>query len=125
MSLAFNAGAVLPSADPGFRRAAGAAVVRALNGEFGTPGGAGLVQLLRATATCCGPEAAPAIAPYLVHALPLVRLTAAWALGFVPGPGTESDLRAAWWRTEDDETRTAIERAMLRARLAVAAERSR
>jgi hypothetical protein len=117
VSLAFNAGAVLALAGAGFRDVAGASMVRALAGDFGPLGGSGLVQILRGTAVCCGPEASSGVSRFLGHDDPAVRRAAAWALGHVAGPGTSSDLRAAWWRAPDADTRLAIEKAMERAHL--------
>jgi hypothetical protein len=38
----------------------------------------------------------------------VIRANAALSLGYVAGPGAEQDLRAAWWRFHDPETRAAL-----------------
>jgi hypothetical protein len=114
VSMAYNAGAMLGEATPAMREAIGAQVLRALRGEFGTLSGAGLVQALRAAGICCGPEAGPELASRLPHADREVRTNAALALGHVGGADAERDLKAAWWRWADEETRTTVEEAMER-----------
>jgi hypothetical protein len=114
-SYAQNIGAKLVDATPEFRAAAGAVLLRAMSGEFGALSGAGLVQVLMSTAVCCGDEAAAATSAYLTHADLPVRLAAATTLGFVAGPDSERDLRAAWWRTADPTMRRTVAVAMERA----------
>jgi hypothetical protein len=105
----------LSEATPEFRRAAGAAVVRALSGAFGEPSGAGLLHLLGAAAACCGDEASSVVAARLTHADVVVRSAAAGALAYVAGPDALRDLRAAWWRSADPTLRSEIAAAMERA----------
>ena len=115
LSLAYNAGAMLSDASASFRAAIAPHLVRALRGEWGALSGAGLVQTIRAAGLCCGADALPALAPFLTHADTIVRMNAALAIGWSAGAAAERDLRAAWWRVGDGESRTAIRTAMERA----------
>jgi len=114
-SRAQNIASQFGESSPAFRKAAGAALVQALTGEFGGLAGAGLVQIELSTVACCGEEAAPALSRYLTHADLPVRLAAAAALGYVASADTERDLRAAWWTSADPAFRSALATAIERA----------
>jgi len=115
VSMAHNAAAMLGEASPEYRAVLGREFLRALGGEFGPLSGAGLVETIRAAGLCCGSEAAAALAARLNAPEASVRANAALALGYAAGPDTERDLRAAWWRAQDADTRAAIAQAMERA----------
>jgi len=110
-----NVASELPEATPEFRRAAGAALVAALEDDAAPPVGAGLLHSLHAVADCCGAEAAPAVERRLTHADLPIRAVAATTLGLVAGPNSEKELRAAWWRAAEPWLRAVIAKAMERA----------
>lgn len=121
-ALAYELALTLSKAPATFRTAAGPFVLAALRADAGPGGPAGPSarhNLIIAARHCCGAEAAPMLEPFLVHDDRHCREAAAEALGDAPGPTTLAALRNAWWRRQDALTRSAIQRALQRAELAV------
>ena len=114
MGVAFSVVTVLTEAPAEFLEALGPEVIRALKGAHGPPRQSGLLHLVRATAVCCGSEAAPVVEPLLLHEDRHIREAAADVLATVGGPNTDRELRIAWWRLQDEYTRLAIRRTLER-----------
>lgn len=107
-SMAVNLGSVLRSPSREFGAALGPAALRALRGEFGTPGPRAQFEVLQIVGRCCGPEAAPAAEALLTVGDRHLREAAAAVLAYVGGPDSERAVRSAWWQPQDPYTRRAL-----------------
>ncbi len=105
---AFDVFGVLGSMTPAFQQVFGKAVLRALNGDFGAPSGAGLQFLLLAAPTCCGGEAAEYVERFVDHDAREIREAAMSGLAFVGRRDSLIVLRRAWRRKQDDLLRDTL-----------------
>jgi hypothetical protein len=100
--VAFDAFTVFGSLTTEFREKLGPELLRALDGQFGTPSGAGLQFLLLATPLCCDEEAAEYVERFVGHDDREIREAAIAGLAFIGRPDSLLVLRRAWRRKQDD-----------------------
>lgn len=112
--VAFGAWNSLGTTRPEFDAAFGAAVERALAGEFGELSGSGLQHLLLAAAHYSQSDLTPVLAERLRHEDAPIRQSAAIALSEVGRQGAKAALEGAWRKREDATTREVIRVALER-----------
>jgi len=105
---ALDAFTVFGSLTPEFRKKLGPELLRALDGQFGAPEGAGLQFLLLATPLCCGEEAAEYVERFVGHDDREIREAAISGLAFIGRQDSLLVLRRAWRRKQDDLLRATL-----------------
>lgn len=117
-SMAYQIWQMIPASTQAFRAAAAPWVVQALQGKLGPLAGSAKLHLILTAAATCGTEVEPLLEPYLVDDNHNLREAATTAVVNVATDSTAAALRTAWWRKQDQFTRSDLARALRRVELA-------